>query len=419
MTPLALAIPLIVLAVLAVAAAVYYGAVLARTIRAERALPTLRDGLRLADERAAAAWPSVLLVVPAHNEEDVIERHVRSIGAQEYPGEFRAVFALDRCTDRTEELARRAIESLPESRRLRLSMTTISECPSDWAGKVHAIHQGVLSARAGTPPDLLLFADADTVFDPACLRAAVALMESRNLHLLSLLSTLTRERWFESVAQPAAGFELVRQFPLDAVNRARKPRAFANGQFMLWARDAYDALGGHGAVKHELLEDIAFARLMQWKTRDRKWGVFMADGLLLCSMYRSWPAFTRGWKRIYTEAAHRRPGRLLASAYRLLVTGVVLSCAGPMALVAGAVMFTRNDPPLAWSLLIAGVAATVIAWLALGRVYRAQRVPIGWIGAYPLGAWLVFRLLRRAGKDLTRGRATKWGGREYAREARE
>lgn len=424
--PLLVAMPLFLLIGLAAAAAAYYGVVLGRVIRSTRSLPTLRHGLAVADAHPPhSPWPRIVAIVPAHNEEDVIEAHARSVAAQDYP-EFHAVFSLDRCTDRTEEIVRRVIAEQPPERRARLSVHLVRDCPPGWAGKVHAIHSAAAAHQAArdaaAEPDLLLFADADTVLDPRCLRAAVALLRQRGLGLLSLLGTLTREGWFGSIVQPAAGFELLRQFPLDAVNRGDKPRAFANGQFMLWDRRAYEITGGHEAVKSELLEDIAFARRLQAARRGDpgapRWGVFLADGLMTCRMYRTWEAFTRGWKRIYTESAHRRPGRLARSSLRVLLTGVLLAPAGPAALIAGSIVLARPDPPLGWALVAGGTLGTLAAWIALAVIYRAQRTPIAWLLLYPLGAFLVSRLLRRAAKDLTRGRATRWAGREYAREVR-
>ena len=92
-----------------------------------------------------------------------------------------------------------------------------------------------------------------------------------------------------------------------AVNRRDSRRHFANGQFMLFRRDVYDAIGGHEAVKGELLEDIALARVVGMRRHDYAGGCLMADGMLFCRMYRSWEAFRRGWRRIYTEAAKRKP----------------------------------------------------------------------------------------------------------------
>jgi cellulose synthase/poly-beta-1,6-N-acetylglucosamine synthase-like glycosyltransferase len=52
-------------------------------------------------------WPSVAILVAAHNEEETIARCARSCLAQEYPGDPPpVVFGLDGCTDRTAEILR-------------------------------------------------------------------------------------------------------------------------------------------------------------------------------------------------------------------------------------------------------------------------------------------------------------------------
>ena len=46
-----------------------------------------------------------------------------------------------------------------------------------------------------------------------------------------------------------------------AVNRARRERdVIANGQFILTTREAYEAVGTHEAVRHEVAEDLALAQ---------------------------------------------------------------------------------------------------------------------------------------------------------------
>ena len=55
-----------------------------------------RNGFWLLRERDTtpvaepARWPSVVAVVPARNEADVIQRSIGSLLAQDYPGEFRS-----------------------------------------------------------------------------------------------------------------------------------------------------------------------------------------------------------------------------------------------------------------------------------------------------------------------------------------
>ena len=284
-----------------VAVILLWGLIGYRVQRTMRILPTLRFGQTL----AAADPPTgrVCVVVPAYNEARVIGGLVASLRAETYR-QVRYVLALDRCTDDTAALARAAIAGDE-----RFEIVEIDACPSDWAGKVHAVHAGVTRSRGAADADFLLFADADTLFSPGCIASALALMRERKLDLLSLLSTLTHDTWFERVVQTAAALELMRHFPLTRVNGVDgRRRAFANGQFMLFRRDTYDAIGGHEAVKDALLEDLALARRVDDGTR--RLGVFMADGLFHCRMYADWPQFRRGWKRIYTEAASRRAKRL-------------------------------------------------------------------------------------------------------------
>lgn len=49
--------------------------------------------------------PRFSLIIPAHNEEHYIEQCLQSVGAQTFT-DFETILVADRCTDRTEELAR-------------------------------------------------------------------------------------------------------------------------------------------------------------------------------------------------------------------------------------------------------------------------------------------------------------------------
>lgn len=397
-------------ALIAVAiAAVAYSIIAAlRLARALASVPTARAGL--AAPAPEGGWPGVCVIVPAHNEEDVIGVLARSLAAQDY-SRLRVVFALDRCTDNTENAARAAVG---DDRRF--EFVRIGACPDDWAGKCHAAWRGVRDSAGARDADLLLFADADTVFDPRCVRATAALLHLRALDMLSLLSTLTHRTWFERLAQPVAALELMRHFPLERINRAERGRAFANGQFMLFRRDAYDRAGGHESVRQELLEDLAFARRL--KRDGMSVGVLLADGLLGCRMYASWSAFRRGWKRIYIESAQRRPARLRAWGRALLASAVALPLGAGSCAALGLVAWRLDDRPLgAWCMGVG--AAGLLAWFAVAAaIHRAQRAPLWTALLHPLGAWLVAGLLREAAADLRAGRGVAWAGRVYLRETR-
>lgn len=388
---------------------VYWGVGLGRVLHTAATIPTARRGVALA--RRSPSRRSVCVIVPAHNEEHAIESLVASIRAQDYPN-LRAVLCLDRCTDRTAELAAAAAGGDP-----RVSVLEITSCPPGWAGKVNAAWQGA-HTEAARASDLLLFVDADTTLDPSCISATVALLESRGLDAVSLLSTLSSGTWFERLVQPAAGLELVRQYPIVRANRRHRRRAFANGQYMLFTREAYDAVGGHAAVKEELLEDLALAQRMA--DADRPAGVFLADGLLTCRMYESWEAFRRGWKRIYTESTHRKVNRLRKAVVCAALFGSVLPVATVVNLAWSIMLWRQGGEGATLGLVGTCLSGTALAvWLAvLTFTYRTVRAPLWAVPGYALGSWLVGGILAEAASDLRRGIATTWAGRSYIRTPR-
>ncbi|MEM1422426.1 MAG: glycosyltransferase [Planctomycetota bacterium] len=397
------------------ASAVYYGVLRFRAKRTLRSLPTLRAGLSLPEP--AGGWPSICVVVPAHNEEANIEGHAESLLLQDYPGDLRLVWALDRCTDATRERLDAVIAEAPEGAPV-VEVVEIETCPDRWAGKVHAVHAGVTVSDGAAGAERLLFADADTWFEPGAVRGSVAMQEERGVDLLSLLCTLTHRASFEVRAQPAAGLELIRRFPLDRVNDPERGLRFANGQFMLFRREAYDAIGGHGAVKDALLEDLQFARLMRHHTHDRSVNVLLADRVVMCRMYATYEEFRRGWKRIYTESAHRSIRDLKRSALRLRITGFALPFASlPVAGWGFGVLLIAKDVPLGAALIGVGVVGRILFLSAMGLVYAMQHAPRQAVRWYPMGAWRVSSILLEAARDLEEGEPTRWGGRSYQREA--
>jgi len=391
-----------VLAVGSAATLALWGYVLVLIDRSTRQVPTLRDGLALAALRPPHG--AVCVIVPAHNESRVIATIIRSLRAETYP-ELRVVLALDRCTDDTAALARAAIDGDP-----RFEVIEIAECPDEWVGKVHALHAGFTRSRNAVAAPYLLFADADTAFSPGCIGAALALTVARGLDFASVHSTLTHDRWFERVVQPAAALELMRQYPLAYANGIGKLRPFANGQFMLFTRAAYDAAGGHASVHDSLIEDMDLARRIA--AVGLRGGLFLADGLFHCRMYDEWPQFRRGWKRIFVGAAHRSAHRLRASAWRVRWLGSVLPLATFAALVVGALSIAV-DPVRGWTLVALALAAIAVWLYALLSVGAKAHAP-PWIAPlHIVGAWLTASLLREAAADLDARTPTQWGGRAY------
>jgi len=299
----------------------------------------------------------------------------------------------------------------------RAEIIAVSSCPADWVGKTHAIWRAVSDSRAAGQSEVLLFLDADTALHRSCIRACAAIMKRRGLDFLSLLSTLTAEKWFERLVQPAAAMELLRQYPITRANSDTDRRPFANGQFIMVRRESYRAYGGHESIHGEVLEDVKLSR--QAAAKGQRLGLLVAGEMLHCRMYRDYAEFRRGWLRIYSESTHRRPRRLRGFAWRLRLVGSFLPTAG-MACAALAAVFVLTgeaDVPV-WIIGCFGLATYVFWLIVIGWCYRLSRVPAWCAPAYPIGAWMASNVMARAARDLMAGRPTKWGGREYQREVR-
>lgn len=394
---------LLVLLFPTIIAGVYWSAVFYRVIRARGLVPYITSGLQ--GRPIATAPPLLSIVVPAHNEEGEICACASMLLAQDYEN-LEAVIVLDRCTDATaERLAVMASEP-------RLRIVQNESCPPEWAGKCNAAWVGAQHARG----QWLLFTDADTRFDPRLTRAAVGLAQQRGLDLLSLLSTLSSTRWFECIVQPVASMNLMRLYPIDRVNRPGSKRNFANGQFLLITREMYDKIGGHGAVKHSLLEDIALARAV--RKAGGRGETFFDAGMLRCSMYTSFPAFREGWKRIYIDACRRRPWRLRKNALRLLILGVGDPLVRGLALVTSIIALLNPDEsqPVAGLVLAAAILTSIAKHAALLTTYRAARTPLSGALLYSWGAIEVARILFEGARVLSRRIPIRWGGRDYILE---
>ena len=105
-----LQIIMILLLIVSFSAVVLWFITLIRVGLCVRASISMLEGVDLPEPEGG--WPTVSVVIPAHQEEDVIERCARSLMAQRYSS-FEVVFALDRCTDQTESLLRAIIGDDP------------------------------------------------------------------------------------------------------------------------------------------------------------------------------------------------------------------------------------------------------------------------------------------------------------------
>jgi chlorobactene glucosyltransferase len=251
----------------------------------------------------------VSVLVPARNEECRIRDCLASLLVQEPP--IREIILLDdRSTDRTAEIAKEM--GFHEGTGNRLRIVRGQELPEGWVGKNWACHQ--LSLAASLESRYLLFTDADTIHGPACVRSALAYAVSNRADLLSLWPDQITGTWSEKLVIPLGYllFMAFHPFPLLRLLQSQPDRVArwgftrvqlaalgaANGQFLLFNRCSYEALGGHNALKSHLVEDIAFGRRVASRTGEGM-RLVNADGidLLRCRMYTGFPELWEGFSK--------------------------------------------------------------------------------------------------------------------------
>ena len=239
---------------------------LVRTIINVVLIPRLRPGV------AAAREPLLSVVIPARDEARVIDRTVRAFLAQTYRN-LEIVVVNDRSTDGTGAILR-AIDDE------RLRVIDGEEPPEGWLGKPWALHQGSRIARG----ELLLFVDADVVYAPAAVRAAVAHRELRRPALLTLLPYFEMRGFGEQAAMPMMAMTCFTFLPAWLSNRSRRAGlAIGGGTGNLVTREVYDAIGGHEALKDSVVDDVALARLV--RRGGERTEIVAADDLVSLRMY--------------------------------------------------------------------------------------------------------------------------------------
>ncbi len=333
----------------------------------------------------------VSIIIPARNESAIIETVVRSILASQY-APFELLVVDDRSTDDTAALVR-AIAATDA----RLRLIDGAELPPGWLGKPWACYQGALAATGR----YLLFTDADTEHAPALLGHAIGAMERDAPDLLTLITHQRCVTFWERIIMPQIWVPLGFRYPPSRVNRATKPHHLvANGQFILVRRSSYDEIGGHTAVRGEVVEDLALAQTFLRAGKPLR--LMFGDTLIVTRMYRTLGELIEGWsKNLYLGARQSAGNRPL------------LRAIAPWTLVAALLFWL-----VPFIALVAGVA-TAAAKVAIGislcfwaMITFGMQIPIRYALGYPLGALMaIWVTLRSIGRG---SRRVEWRGRTYS-----
>ncbi|MCG8504382.1 MAG: glycosyltransferase [Sphingomonadales bacterium] len=357
-----------------------------------------RGDQRLGDGPAElGAWPRVTAVVPARDEEATIGRCLAALVAQDYAGPLTVILADDSSSDGTAAEAARVAAAAPPGR----PVETVTAPPLEpgWTGKLWALNAG-LDAAATAAPDYLWFTDADIIHEPEVLTSLVAKAEEDNRALVSLMVRLNCETFWERLLIPAFVFFFQKLYPFPRVNDPGSEVAGAAGGCVLLRRAALASAGGLAAIRSEIIDDCALARLIK--------GARHAIWLGLADHSRSLRRY-EGLADIWSMVARTAFTQLNHSYLAVLgaVLGMVLVYLVPPAAVLGFV-FHQN-------LLADGLGA--VAWLLMAAAYLPTirdfaRPPLEAV-ALPIAAFFYGAMTAGSALDHLRGKGGRWKQRSY------
>lgn len=324
--------------------------------------------------------PKLSILIPARNEAAVIGQTVRALLAQTYTN-FELILLDDQSDDGTGQIARQAAGG---DERFRLMSG--SSLPPGWLGKNWACHQ-LSQAATG---DYLLFADADVRWQPNALTALLALARTEQADLLTVWPTQQTESWAERLVVPLMSFAILCYLPILPVHFSHWPAfAAANGQCLLFRREAYKKVGGHTAVRQNVIEDVALAKTV----KAHQLRLRLADGnrLVSCRMYQNWSEVQAGFaKNILAGHGNSIPFLLLSTLFHWLlflfpwlwfaatldVWPLGLGLAG-VVLRAGTAVFTRQRPRDA---LLMPISVLLMSRIAFQSIQWQRRGTAEWKG---------------------------------------
>ena len=352
-------------------------------------------------------WPSVVGVVPARNEADMLPLTLPGLLGQDYAGEFRVVLVDDGSGDGTGQLAAELGDKALRDGGAPLTVVAGQPRPAGWAGKVWAMAQGAAAADGAA---YVLFTDADISWAPGALRELVAAAERDDRALLSQMALLRARTAWERVVVPAFVYFFAQLYPFRRVNDPGSRTAAGAGGCMLIRKSALDKAGGLEPVRGALIDDVALATLLK-RDGNRCW-----LGLTTrITSVRPYPRLADLWHMIarsaYTQLRYS-PALLAGTVAGLLLLYAVPPAGAITGLATAAAGGAGSGTAIAGLAGLGGWALMTVTYIPMLRLYRLSvlRAPM-----LPLIAVLYAMMTADSARRHYSGRAVSWRGRAAER----
>lgn len=380
-----------------VATTIWIGYCVWQDRRAMASMPLL-----LPNEQTLHSAPLLSIIIPARNEEAVIQRCLEGVLAQDYPN-YEVIVVDDNSSDATGAIVERFAQQ-----HANLQLVHGSPLPEGWVGKCHACQQGAQAAKG----EWLLFLDADTAPHSGLASAlySYAIREERDV--VTLFPFLELGSFWERVIMPTFVALILVVFPVKRQNApdVRPDEIVANGQCIFVRAGSYWAIGGHAAVRNEVLEDVRIVQSL--RASGARTAAVWGARFLAVRMYVNGAQVFQGLAKHVLAGLRSSGGRAARGGTRQFALAFA-----PIWLIGCAVWLLLNaSGPLVWAVLAVALLGCVVLlsfWAVLLREYYALPAryaflwPLGMLSYGSIALWSLWRVWS--------GRGLPWKGRIYSK----
>ncbi len=327
----------------------------------------------------------ISIIIPARNEEKNLPLILDSIKSQTFsPHEI--IVVNDSSTDKTVETAQSYGAKIIDSGRLL----------DGWLGKPWSCYRGALKSRG----DILIFLDADTVLEPDALLKIVHNF-TRNAGVLSIFPYHSIKKFHEAFS---AIFNLMQLAGMYKNPLLKKPEpAGMFGPCLVISRSDYFRIGGHEAVRGEVLEHYIMARVLNSCNIHVR--LYSGKGTLNVRMYpEGWKALVSGWSKSITRGADLTPG-ISMSLCTIWISGLTVS----------SILFCYS--------IFSADLCNILIWSMVYLVYAIELIilfktagnfPIWSAVLYPVNLLFFLAVFSMASYRISKNRQAEWKGRKIS-----
>ncbi len=365
-------------------------------------IKTMTDSFRLTPyldkfENTSKENPKVSIILPARNEEERIRNCLDSLINQDYQN--CEIIVID---DSSEDATGKIIAEYSKKYENVISVTARPK-PEGWVGKNWACMEGYQKASG----ELLLFTDADTKHEKKVTSLAVNHLNSYSLDALSAIPKMLTFDFWTNITLPIISTFLHTRFSALNVNNPKKKTGYFFGSFFILKKKAYQEVGMHEGVKHEIIEDGALGKKVKESGYKMKMvrGEHLIDAIWARDKTTLWNALKRLMVPLYLQSGKIAIGIFFAIVFLLFI---------PFPILAASIVAPTETISSKVLCITSAIASILIYIGAIVEVKMGLKLKAGYALFAPLGSLVVVSGFLSGLLQAKTESAVTWRGRSYS-----